>query len=390
MPADISQSIKDWSATPASNAPAGSTLIGANLDDNLRAIQAALRAELATAVTMASAPTTDIGANDAGALDITGAATITSFGTVSAGIRKRLQFSGAATLTHNATSLILPNGGNNITTAAGDCAEFVSLGSGNWRCTDYQRANGNNVSNAASFPDGTASAPGIAFTADSNTGLYRIAADSIGVSTNGALRTTFTDTLTTIATGLTVNGSQAINLTPASASSPFAINLTAGASTTGAGADVNLTGGTSVSLSTGGAVNIKPGPAGAANRTGYINLWTGNVSSVCWRLNGGQAHMVVVDASGTPTISSGGGAGVAIVGTDNAAKITIGTAPGSTAIVVTFAAAFTNAPMCFAQYQGSHIALRCTATTGSVTITPASAMSAGDVIDLFCIGREAV
>jgi hypothetical protein len=50
-------------------------------------------------------------------------------------------FTGVATLTHNATSLILPTSAN-IITAAGDSATFISLGSGNWVCTQYQRASG--------------------------------------------------------------------------------------------------------------------------------------------------------------------------------------------------------------------------------------------------------
>jgi hypothetical protein len=50
-----------------------------------------------------------------------------------------LRFSGALTLTYNATSLILP-GAANITTAAGDTLEAVSLGSGNWVVTVYQSA----------------------------------------------------------------------------------------------------------------------------------------------------------------------------------------------------------------------------------------------------------
>lgn len=41
--ADISDDIDDWSATAASNSPAGSTTIGTGLDDNLRAIQAAIK-----------------------------------------------------------------------------------------------------------------------------------------------------------------------------------------------------------------------------------------------------------------------------------------------------------------------------------------------------------
>jgi hypothetical protein len=45
------------------------------------------------------------------------------------------------TLTHNATSLILP-GNANITTAANDRYEARSLGSGNWIVTKYQYASG--------------------------------------------------------------------------------------------------------------------------------------------------------------------------------------------------------------------------------------------------------
>jgi hypothetical protein len=71
--------------------------------------------------------------------DITGTTTITGLGTVSAGIWKVLKFEGALTLTHNATSLILP-GGASITTADGDIGIFISEGSGNWRCVSYTRA----------------------------------------------------------------------------------------------------------------------------------------------------------------------------------------------------------------------------------------------------------
>jgi hypothetical protein len=73
-------------------------------------------------------------------VNVTGTTAITSFGTV-ANSRKLVRFTATLTLTHNATSLILP-GGANITTAAGDVAEFVSDGSGNWRCVGYQKADG--------------------------------------------------------------------------------------------------------------------------------------------------------------------------------------------------------------------------------------------------------
>lgn len=90
---------------------------------------------------LASAATVDLGAATGDYVHITGTTTITAFGTAKAGLRRDVVFDGILTLTHNATSLILPTAAN-ITTAAGDRAVFRSLGSGNWRCMGYQRADG--------------------------------------------------------------------------------------------------------------------------------------------------------------------------------------------------------------------------------------------------------
>ena len=90
---------------------------------------------------IASASSIDIGAGTGNFIDITGTTTITALGTVQAGTERTLRFTGVLTLTHNATSLILPTGAN-ITTQAGDTAIFRSLGSGNWKCINYQRADG--------------------------------------------------------------------------------------------------------------------------------------------------------------------------------------------------------------------------------------------------------
>ncbi|HSD16772.1 MAG TPA: hypothetical protein VLC71_05850 [Thermomonas sp.] len=103
------------------------------------ALSAALNEAKATDI--ASAATTDIGAATGNLVHITGTTTITALGTVQAGTRRKAVFDGILILTHHATSLILPTGAN-ITTAAGDTAEFISEGSGNWRCTGYQRATG--------------------------------------------------------------------------------------------------------------------------------------------------------------------------------------------------------------------------------------------------------
>lgn len=95
----------------------------------------------AKAADIASAATTDIGGAAGNFVHVTGTTTITALGSAQAGARRVVRFAGALTLTHNATSLILPTG-SNITTAANDCAVFVSEGSGNWRCVAYQRASG--------------------------------------------------------------------------------------------------------------------------------------------------------------------------------------------------------------------------------------------------------
>lgn len=99
---------------------------------------------MAAGVTVASETSTPIGAEASNNVTVSGVATITSFDNVTAGIVRNVTFSGALTLTHNATSLILPSAAN-ITTAAGDFGMFQSLGSGNWKCLVYQKADGTAV-----------------------------------------------------------------------------------------------------------------------------------------------------------------------------------------------------------------------------------------------------
>lgn len=90
---------------------------------------------------VASAATISLG--EGGYFNITGTTTITDIdlATDKAGRVVVLKFAGALTLTHNASTLILPTGAN-ITTAAGDIAAFVSEGSDVVRCIYYSRASG--------------------------------------------------------------------------------------------------------------------------------------------------------------------------------------------------------------------------------------------------------
>jgi len=103
------------------------------------------------AANVASASTVDLSLVNGDFVNVTGTATINSFGTATAGQPKILVFTGTGTITHNATSLILP-GGVNISRLVGDVAGFRSLGSGNWKCVYYTRADGTAVVGGALGP----------------------------------------------------------------------------------------------------------------------------------------------------------------------------------------------------------------------------------------------
>lgn len=104
--------------------------------------------------TIASAATVNLGTATSNTVTVTGTTAITSFGAETAGVRRLVKFAGALTLTHNATSLIIP-GGANITTAANDVAELISLGGSNWFCYNYTRATGQPMRTVAVAQGGT-------------------------------------------------------------------------------------------------------------------------------------------------------------------------------------------------------------------------------------------
>lgn len=149
--ADVASSLKNWSSTPASNNPTSATTIGTGLAPNLQQIQATLRNELgARSSAVTAAASTDLGAKDEGTVlvfNAVGTVAITSFGTVSAGIKKLVTFSvtgGSLSITHNATSMILP-GSSNITVTTGASLLAESLGSGNWKIHWYANQDGSSI-----------------------------------------------------------------------------------------------------------------------------------------------------------------------------------------------------------------------------------------------------
>lgn len=87
---------------------------------------------------------------------------------------------------------------------------------------------------AQAFAAGTASAPGLTFTGDTNSGFYSIGADSIGVTLGGTLRATFATTGLTLTGALsaTTGTFTGLVLTPASTTSSAGLRVPHGSAPT--------------------------------------------------------------------------------------------------------------------------------------------------------------
>ena len=122
----------------ASLAADTSPQLGGDLDCNGSQIQWSKGADVASATAL-------VLLTDGNFFDVTGTVTVTSFNTTGGpGTQIKLQFDAACLLTHHATDLKLP-GGANITTAAGDVAEFIEYAAGDYICTSYTKADGTAV-----------------------------------------------------------------------------------------------------------------------------------------------------------------------------------------------------------------------------------------------------
>lgn len=274
MAADVGSTLASWSTTESSNAPAGTTPLSTNLDDNLRMIQAVVR-QLASDGTIASATTTDLSTIAGTFITVSGTTTIAGLGTVSAGIYKWLIFSGALTLTHNATSLILP-GAANITTADGTVVLVKSLGSGNWRCLYASTA-----SSDGSHLGGGSVATNVAVGAtalDSNTtGANNVAIGNAALTANstGGDNTAVGSGALDTSTGSrnTAVGKNALGAnTTASDNSAFGVDALKSNTT---GAQNIACGGAALGLNVTGNFNSAFGNTSLYNNTGSCNVGVG-------------------------------------------------------------------------------------------------------------------
>jgi hypothetical protein len=90
---------------------------------------------------IASGTTLSLPATGGGVFNVTGTSTVSGISSAQGGRCVKLRFASSLTLTHNATSFILP-GAANIIASSGDVAEFVNeaaqdASGSNWRCFNY-------------------------------------------------------------------------------------------------------------------------------------------------------------------------------------------------------------------------------------------------------------
>jgi len=207
----IEQEIDAVAAAAAAAIPqlATATEVLTGTDTAKAVTPAALAALWDKGADIASAATIVIG--EGGWFHITGGTSITDIdpATDKAGREFGLIFDSAGlTLTHHATTLILP-GGANITVAAGDVARFISEGSDAVRCVEYTRSNGTPVGGFGGV-NGSAAAPTFNFLLDPDTGVYRATANTLGIAANGVAQATFpafsTNTAGNAVGGATIHG----------------------------------------------------------------------------------------------------------------------------------------------------------------------------------------
>lgn len=182
--------IPEYSTTAASNTDVSGVSVAegwaaANINNSIRALLAQLKTECALLSSVSSATTTDI--SGAGAYTVSGTTTITGF-TVVSGSRRILHFQDALTLTHNATSLILP-GGADITTVAGDCLALVAVGTNQVRVVNYMRSDGTFVSWGSAATTSPATGDLIPFKdiSDSNKIKFSTASDILNLVSSSSL-----------------------------------------------------------------------------------------------------------------------------------------------------------------------------------------------------------
>lgn len=372
-------------------------------------------------VTIASAGTVDLVANLQTSVAVTGTTTITSFGTGAAsGVRKFITFAGALTLTHSST-LICP-GSTNIGIAAGDSIEVKSEGSNVWRVTNYQSGGGlstrlsqlasataaNTLSNALFKQTWNWNGVGVldasymefGWTNSGSTGNFITIQGNDGQSLFRVVNSNYSSELLKVGPhAIAIKGTTA---TSGGTVAGGAVSLRGGDGRGADSGDVTIYGGTSNNAAgDGGDVTIGAGSGAGSGAAGILFLYAADTAKAALRLdntaitiNGNtklvlnQKHTFVDNTNGAPTITSGGGSGATIAGSDVAFEVVAGTG-SPTSFTVTFANAWSTAPqIVLTSCSQAGCTLNYTATTTTVQISTDVAWSSGTKISVLCLGLQ--
>jgi hypothetical protein len=270
------------------------------------------------ASTLASGATVDLNTATGNYLHISGTATINSFGTCPAGARFIIVFDAAATLTYNATSLIIP-GLANKTTAAGDCCMIISEGGGNWRIVGYFAISGGGGGGSVTAVTGTAPIASSGGTAPD------ISIPQANGSTDGFLDsadwTTFNgkQDVLSAGTGISIIANVVTNTAPSSGGTV----TTTG--TPSSGQITKFSGATSITNATAGAGGdyVAPGAATASGLTmatsrllGRTTASPGAIEEISLTTTGTSGAATLTGGNlNIPQYSGGGGSGTVNSGT---------------------------------------------------------------------------
>ncbi len=188
------------------------------VDGSIDAVSAVAMADANATLTI---PDGTSSPNRAGTLVLTGAHTAIRTLTVPAGDRI-LRVVNATTGGFNV--LVKSPSSSTISVFPGYMATIYFIGAGavepGYQISSALITTATVVSMSAGFTDGTVGAPSIAFSADSNTGFYRVTADQIGVSTGGVQRALFASSLQSSFTDFTISkANPVLTLTSPTASS---------------------------------------------------------------------------------------------------------------------------------------------------------------------------
>jgi hypothetical protein len=261
-----------------------------------------------------AAGTTDIWSIVGDYVHVTGTTTITSFSTAPyAGAQRTLIFDGALTLTHNATTLVLP-GGVNITTAANDRAivradttanmivvsYIPAAGTGDFRTVQTFTANGTYTTPAGlRRAEVWLCSAGGAGGGSAATGAGQVSGGAGGGAGGNALR---------LLTAAQIGASQTVTVAAAAAGASGAAG--ANGTSTSFGALLSATGGTGGGVAGPAASITVAGAAGGAGSSGDINGngMPGGMTNVTQTVAG------LIAGNGGSSLYGGGGIGPSSLG----------------------------------------------------------------------------